>query len=1331
MGFLAFWNRKRPLLSWISIRKERGRNPFFHRLRLEPLEDRRLLSVYDFSETWQNATPGTVVGYNPSQPSQLPVEIKGDTCSWVGGTYGYAVGQNDYISVSSDHHININTYDSAFVSTYHDWGWDFRGMPMIPLTDNTQIEFDMTGGQSANAKDNITVALEVDVGTWHGYQNFYYVLSTTTLPEASLGMQIALGHSIRNLDDDFSSHWGAWGNFEEWKELMGGSLYITGLSLVVYNHSYESNVRGWATLGGISLNNFEPVVVATEGLSAGYNPLLNQFTFDASNSYATTADGSIASYSWEFGDGSTANTGRATHAYGSAGDFPVTVTVTDNDGLSMSKTLDCKVNTPAILVHGWQGDPSVWTNLTFALHNKDIGYAIFDYSPATGDPRVYANQLGGWIDTLRDQTGYEWGQFDIVCHSMGALVSRWYMMTQAYSGNYPIRKWIGIAPVNHGADVANQQSSWEWKLFLKKAFQATGFMDTEEAVTQLRPNSQTVMTLNNYGLTSGVEYHVIAGVNAGLFGITLGPTGLTTQGDGAVALSRAILKGATLDCYELSHCDLPRNSEVCARVADYLEPDEETPLPGDGSALGGVRGSGDSETLSLVTMSGGTVFSGAVLTVPYAVDGDATELLVGMVWEQGTLGLSLVSPSGVEYTPQNLGGSQYAEDGTTNYYLLNLPEAGIWTAKVSGIDVGTAGEPFSLLTAVTSPITLDAVTGDGGSIYAVGDPIPLTATLKNGDIPLLGGAVVANVVRPDLLVDQVALYDDGAHGDGAAGDGVYGNTYIAPRLGLYAAEVSAQGNVAGTPYERTTAISWSAADYPKVASVEFVPNAIAVTFNEDVAIAPYALSLYNATFGWESILYLRSYDADTHTATWDFSGEGIPPGDYIGTVRQAGVTNASGYELLQDYTFSFSTTRVWDGGGADNRWTTAENWVGDVAPFSGNELIFPSNAARLESVNDFPADTVFRKITVCGTGYQFDSGVTASDSLRVRDGASLTATSITANSLTIGGVDTQYWYGMGEDQKMSSAANWTTGEAPLPGDNLVFPAWADTFTCANDFPTDTVFGDVVVEGGHYTFQNRGLNAQSVSVQNDASLTVPSITARTLTIGEEESGVESQAADGDCGGASGEQPATIRKSDGGGLELDSSPTTISCAAGVSPAPAIDALAAPSVNISPAPAAETAAPQAPSLENRKSIAADEELKVGPSSTIVCATIGSGTIGPIETSSSTRADDSALRYGHVAPILAMGKPEHLAASVESRKSPQIVPAFYAIHAASAEGTWNLSRFPVPEVSRSSFLDESSRTAGGWLSDVSQCRAKQREVIGQTASLTAVDAWFEGLAD
>jgi hypothetical protein len=52
-------------------------------------------------------------------------------------------------------------------------------------------------------------------------------------------------------------------------------------------------------------------------------------------------------------------------------------------------------------------------------------------------------------------------------------------------------------------------------------------------------------------------------------------------------------------------------------------------------------------------------------------------------------------------------------------------------------------------------------------------------------------------------------------------------------------------------------------------------------------------------------------------------------------------------------------TDTWDGGGANNGWTTAANWVGDVSPlphdildFSGNQQFNPNNNYSTGTVFD-------------------------------------------------------------------------------------------------------------------------------------------------------------------------------------------------------------------------------------------------------------------------------------------------------------------------------------------------------------------------------------------
>ena len=53
-----------------------------------------------------------------------------------------------------------------------------------------------------------------------------------------------------------------------------------------------------------------------------------------SSAGSADSDGSIASYSWDFGDGSSSSAANPTHTYSAAGSYNISLTVTDNDGAS-------------------------------------------------------------------------------------------------------------------------------------------------------------------------------------------------------------------------------------------------------------------------------------------------------------------------------------------------------------------------------------------------------------------------------------------------------------------------------------------------------------------------------------------------------------------------------------------------------------------------------------------------------------------------------------------------------------------------------------------------------------------------------------------------------------------------------------------------------------------------------------------------------------------------------------------------------------------------------------------------------------------------------------
>src|SRR5438067_734579 len=79
-------------------------------------------------------------------------------------------------------------------------------------------------------------------------------------------------------------------------------------------------------------------------------------------------------------------------------------------------------------------------------------------------------------------------------------------------------------------------------------------------------------------------------------------------------------------------------------------------------------------------------------------------------------------------------------------------------------------------------------------------------------------------------------------------------------------------------------------------------------------------------------------------------------------------------------------TRVWTGLGANGNWSTATNWVGNVAPQLEDSLVFPAGAASLVSFNDFGAGARFRSVTVSAAGYSIGELTPGADRITLLDG---------------------------------------------------------------------------------------------------------------------------------------------------------------------------------------------------------------------------------------------------------------------------------------------------------------------------------------------------------
>ncbi|MEV0901099.1 alpha/beta fold hydrolase [Actinoplanes sp. NPDC049802] len=108
--------------------------------------------------------------------------------------------------------------------------------------------------------------------------------------------------------------------------------------------------------------------------------------------------------------------------------------------------------TPVIFVHGYTGSASNWTTAMSVF--RAGGYAgseLFAYEyNSYGNNITNAQGLAGYVSQVRARTGAS--QVDIVNHSMGGLVSLWYV--KQLGGAQYVRRLASIAGANHGTTYA-------------------------------------------------------------------------------------------------------------------------------------------------------------------------------------------------------------------------------------------------------------------------------------------------------------------------------------------------------------------------------------------------------------------------------------------------------------------------------------------------------------------------------------------------------------------------------------------------------------------------------------------------------------------------------------------------------------------------------------------------------------------------------------------------------------------------------------------------------------------------------------------------------------
>jgi serine protease len=118
-------------------------------------------------------------------------------------------------------------------------------------------------------------------------------------------------------------------------------------------------------------------------------------TFNGSGS--SDSDGSIVSYAWDFGDGGNGSGVTATHGYSQAGNYTVTLTVTDNGGLTGQ-------DTARITISKAPATPTAWVNIDLSTQStpkwwKVTAIVTITENNASGLAIVGATVYGNWSGT--------------------------------------------------------------------------------------------------------------------------------------------------------------------------------------------------------------------------------------------------------------------------------------------------------------------------------------------------------------------------------------------------------------------------------------------------------------------------------------------------------------------------------------------------------------------------------------------------------------------------------------------------------------------------------------------------------------------------------------------------------------------------------------------------------------------------------------------------------------------------------------------------------------------------------------------------------------------
>jgi len=566
-------------------------------------------------------------------------------------------------------------------------------------------------------------------------------------------------------------------------------------------------------------------------------------TFYSFSTSATDPDKDQVKYIFDWGDGNLDTTSltdsgsitSASHSWKYVGTYNVKVKATDSKGAfsGWSDTLIVTITNPVVLVHGIFSTPEAWNLMRLNLESEGLKVYTAQYAldkiGTMGDIKYFAGTLSIEISRILAETGAK--KVDIVAHSMGGLVSRWYI--EKGDGANKVDKLVMLGTPNSGSELcyflpgtnpfARLKQLPLYIIYGISPEIAPGF-----ALEQMAPGSPFLMSL---GYSSRPNYYIIAGTNHNegvlwwsgkiLSAYDLACFGCNPKGnDGAVRYISATLFDTISHRYDFAvdHFHEASDPIVMNQVYSILTSGTE----GSSSQLsnqeisGGIKATNEMPAQSLPAIIG-KIYPSEEKHHPINIT-STEKAQFYLIGQYGNISLNLTTPSGISIdksSDQNENNITYNEDinPTLKSYAINNPEPGMWMADVKAIDISLEGEYYTILPFIDSNLTLDV--NPTKYQFKPNEPIELKANLSNNSSPATGASVTAHYLKPDKLMENISLYDDGQHNDSQANDGIYACTFTNSSLsGAYQVMVSANGTLDSQAFQlQESTIVWAEA-YP-------------------------------------------------------------------------------------------------------------------------------------------------------------------------------------------------------------------------------------------------------------------------------------------------------------------------------------------------------------------------------------------------------------------------------------------------------------------------------------------------------------------------------------